>query len=149
MTPTEIPKGEFLTNVVCYVINVCMKIYILEDNDCEIEIIKMHCENKGIELVGSSMSGDVPISEILGSGCDVLLSDVLLGNGRDGVDVVRDLRLESDIPVVFMTGHFNSIVWDKVQTVDFDHLLIKPITSDQLECSLDIALRKYNQNKKD
>lgn len=69
---------------------------------------------------------------------DLILSDERLGDGSSGVDVVRTIRGEKDLPVIFITG-FPEVILSR-QHEEPLFLIAKPCTADAVKAMISQAL---------
>jgi CheY-like chemotaxis protein len=83
----------------------CRRILIVEDE----LIIAWHLgemvERLGFQVCGSAMSEAEAVSLALESRPDLILMDVRLGRGGDGVDAARAIHTHFPVPVVFCSAY--------------------------------------------
>lgn len=77
-------------------------------------------------------------------GVDLVLLDILLP-GMSGIEVLRRIRRESDVPVIMLTAR--SATYDKVSALDqgADDYLVKPFEIEELLARMRAVLRKRKQ----
>ncbi len=98
-------------------------------------------------VAGAGNSVDV-LRQVKGGSFDIILSDYILDDGRDGQQLLEELRQQQLIPLgtVFMiiTGErsYHNVV--SVAELAPDDYLIKPFTADQLQARLLKAIFKKN-----
>jgi two-component system, response regulator PdtaR len=69
----------------------------------------------------------------------VVLMDIRLRGGDDGVDAAREIRHRHGIPILFLTGSCEAEVLDR--TKGLGPVLIKPVLPLQLQAAVDAVLR--------
>jgi CheY-like chemotaxis protein len=83
----------------------CRRIMIVEDE----QIIAWHLgeivERLGFKVCGSAMSETEAVTLALESRPDLILMDVWLGRGGDGVDAARTIHRHFQVPIVFCSAY--------------------------------------------
>ncbi len=74
----------------------------------------------------------------------LVLLDLQLGR-EDGLDLLRDLRARSDLPVIIMTGHRRDEI-DRVVGLELgaDDYILKPFSLRELLARIRVVLRRLN-----
>lgn len=100
-----------------------------------------------ISVVGAGSSVEV-LRQVKSSSFDIILSDYVLEDGRDGQQLLEELRLQHLIPLgtVFMIITAERSYHNVVSVAELapDDFLIKPFTADQLQSRLLKAVFKKN-----
>jgi DNA-binding response OmpR family regulator len=73
---------------------------------------------------------------------DLVLMDIRLGGGLDGISTARLIRESMRAPVVFLTGLTDVATIERAASVGPSGYLIKPFTVEQLAASVHLALHK-------
>lgn len=75
----------------------------------------------------------------------LVLADIRLTDGDDGVDAVQRIRTQLDIPVVFVTGYPRDLIgkW----TRDPTFVVEKPVDEEELRVAIDLSLRLAPPNR--
>lgn len=74
---------------------------------------------------------------------DLVLLDINLGRGRDGVHVAEHLNAVEQVPFVFITGHTDQRTLDRVKATRPAGFIIKPFDEDDLRTQIEIALARH------
>lgn len=90
-----------------------------------------------VEL-GYVVSGVVPSAEaayraVAEHRPDLVLMDITLQGGVDGIDAARELKDRFGVPIIFVTAHADRPTMDRAKKVDPIGYLIKPFSPKQLE----------------
>ncbi len=106
----------------------CRRIMIVEDE----LIIAWHLgeivERLGCKVCGSAMSESEAVTLALESRPDLILMDVWLGRGGDGVDAARTIHRHFQVPIVFCSAYTNDPeTLARMQGADAAGILSKPI----------------------
>ncbi|MCL2057021.1 MAG: response regulator transcription factor [Oscillospiraceae bacterium] len=116
------------------------KILIVEDEEKLARFIEMELQHEGYEA-GKAPDGRTGLSMALDGGFDLVLLDIMLPE-LSGVEVLRRLRKQSDIPVILLTAR--DTVMDKVTGLDggADDYITKPFAIEELLARIRASLRK-------
>jgi DNA-binding response OmpR family regulator len=86
----------------CILRNVCAHILVAEDNVHQAELVRRYLEHDGHSVVVVH-DGRAAIDETRRRNPDLLVLDVMMPL-VDGIDVMRAIRTESDVPIVLLTA---------------------------------------------
>lgn len=120
-----------------------MKVLIVEDDENIGRILEMELNHEGFETFRES-DGKRALEKMLKEEFDVALLDLMLPS-MNGVTVCKEVRKESDIPIIMLTAKDDTV--DKVTGLDAgaDDYVTKPFVMEELLARIRVALRK---NKK-
>ncbi|MCF5930920.1 response regulator, partial [Xanthomonas perforans] len=76
---------------------------VVDDDQAMAHVVMGHIRSHGMEAFVATSSSEVA-EALRRREPDILLLDLMLKH-EDGLDLLRALRKESDIPVIIMTGH--------------------------------------------
>ena len=100
-------------------------------------------KNNGYDAVvtGDFSNPEAVVSEMAGSGCDLVLLDIGLP-GCDGQFLLKSLREKSDIPVIMITSRDNEV--DELISMNYgaDDYVTKPFNTRILLAKIDAVLRR-------
>jgi DNA-binding NtrC family response regulator len=120
---------------------------VVDDETDFLETIVKRLQKRGLEAVGVS-SGEEAIELMKGRRFDVVLMDIKMPGGMDGIETFRELKgLQPLVEVIFLTGHAtleSSVEGMKLGAFDY---LIKPVKLDDLLPKLAEAFRKKNTHE--
>ena len=109
-----------------------MKILIVEDELLIAHAAKIHLEAKGFDVVGMAAERNGFEEQIVKSP-DVILMDVTLKNGGNGIELVHELRSSGDLtPVIFTTGNSRSKTIEEIEGIEQACFLNKPVVFQEL-----------------
>ncbi|MCO4745803.1 MAG: response regulator [Proteobacteria bacterium] len=96
-----------------------MRVLIVDDDPTVLRIHSMMLEHLGCTVVGTA-DFDEALAKC--SDVDLVLTDVRLGAGRDGVALAEAIRaVDGDVPIVGVTGA------QPDRNDVFDHIELKPV----------------------
>lgn len=116
------------------------RILIVDDDAALSEMLQIVLGQEGFETVHCA-SGTAALPTLRDSRPDLVLLDLMLP-GRDGVSVCRDIRAESDVPIVMLTA--KSDTSDVVAGLEAgaDDYIAKPFKSKELVARIRTRLRR-------
>ena len=116
------------------------KILIVEDEEAIARFVELELRHEGYE-VGKAADGRTGLDMALSGEYDLVLLDIMLPL-LSGMEVIRRLRKESQIPVIMLTAR--DTVMDKVSGLDMgaDDYISKPFAIEELLARIRTALRK-------
>ncbi len=116
-------------------------VLVVDDDAALAEMLQIVLHAAGLETAWVA-SGDKVLDEFRRVRPDLVLLDVMLP-GRSGIDVCRDLRAESDVPVVMLTA--KSDTRDVVEGLEAgaDDYVAKPFKTQELLARVKTRLRRF------
>lgn len=78
---------------------------------------------------------------------DVILMDINLGKGKDGIDVIEEIQRKKHVPVIYVTGNSDNKTLTKAKTTLPGGFIIKPITETDLRVQLELVLYREKLRK--
>ena len=116
------------------------KILIVEDEVMIARFIELELKHEGYET-DKAHDGRTGLDMILSGDYSLIVLDVMLPN-LNGLEVLRRVRKESDVPIILLTAR--DAVMDKVAGLDAgaDDYLTKPFAIEELLARIRVALKK-------
>jgi two-component system, OmpR family, response regulator MtrA len=117
------------------------RILVVDDDASLAEMLTIVLRNEGFESLVCG-SGDQALSTFHEFRPDIVLLDLMLP-GKDGIDVCREIRAESGVPIVMLTAKSDTI--DVVVGLESgaDDYVIKPFKPKELIARIRARLRTY------
>lgn len=118
-----------------------VSVLVVDDDPAMRHMIVDYLENHDIRAVSVS-GGQEMARQLSGSEPDLVLLDLRLGR-EDGLDLLRDLRSRSDLPVIITTGHLQDEI-DRVVGLELgaDDCMTKPFGLRELLARIRAVLRR-------
>jgi len=118
------------------------KVLVVDDDNNICEVIKMYLENAGYE-VRVSNDGKEAQEAFLEYKPELVLLDIMLPH-VDGVDVLKWIRKDSEVPVIMLTAKGET--FDKVLGLELgaDDYMVKPFEPKELLARIKAVLRRYS-----
>lgn len=124
------------------------KILISEDEVIIAEDLAASLEELGYTTCAID-SGQDTIDKIRETQPDLVLLDINLGGGQDGVDIGNRIRQEFDIPFIYLTAYADHATIDRAKKTEPDGFLVKPFDEKSLRSAIEIALYKHDNGHRE
>lgn len=110
-------------------------------------VIAMEVEERlrslGYRVAGLAGSAAAAISLAREARPDVLLFDIHLGAGLDGIEAACAIQAERPVPVVFLSAYSDAPTLERVRAVEHSSYLLKPFGERMLQILLDAAVYRF------
>ncbi len=115
-------------------------ILVVDDDQQMVSLLERHLAGEGFEVV-TAAEPTAALAAVGEHQPALVLLDIVLGS-HDGREVLRELRLFSDVPVIFLTGRgleSERIVGLKMGADDY---IVKPFSLGELSARVETVLRR-------
>ena len=119
------------------------KILIIEDEALVARELKGRLIRMGYEVAGIAY-GREAVAMARETLPDLLLTDIHLKDGEDGINMALAIQRERDVPVVFLTAYSDDETVTRAKAVTPYGYIIKPFESRELQIAIDMAMYKFN-----
>lgn len=121
------------------------KVLVVDDDENITEVIKMYLESSGYG-VRIALDGKKAKEFYSEYNPDIVLLDVMIPY-IDGVEVLKWIRNQSDIPVIMLTAKGDT--YDKVLALEIgaDDYIVKPFEPKELVARVKAVLRRFNKEQ--
>ena len=116
------------------------RVLVVDDDAALAEMLSIVLRNEGFEPIWCA-HGDKAFSAFHEAKPDLVLLDLMLP-GRDGVDVCRDIRAESGVPIVMLTAKTDTIDVVVGLEAGADDYVAKPFKAKELVARIKTRLRR-------
>jgi DNA-binding LytR/AlgR family response regulator len=123
------------------------KIFIVEDEIDLAENLQDILNNSGYEIIGREEEGEKAFHRILESKPELILMDVMLKGEIDGIELARQIRTRSAVPIIFITAHSEQTYLERISGLNYDSFLLKPFTKEVLLTTVSLTFLKYLNKK--
>lgn len=120
------------------------RILVIDDDRALSEMLGIVLSNEGLEAQFCE-SGEGALEQLRETKPDVVLLDLMLP-GKDGIEVCREIRAESDVPIVMLTAKTDTV--DVVLGLESgaDDYVMKPFKPKELVARLRARLRRSDSS---
>jgi DNA-binding response OmpR family regulator len=116
------------------------KVLVVDDDVKTVELVKLYLNRDGYKVL-TACDGNEALDVARQARPDLIVLDLMLP-GRDGLDVCRTLKSESDVPIIMLTAR--STEDDKLTGLDYgaDDYVTKPFSPRELAARVRAVLRR-------
>lgn len=124
------------------------KVLIVEDEGIIAIEIESTLELLGYQVVGKAMNGDKALDLFKTTQPDLVLLDINIKGTLNGIDLAKIIREKYDFPFVFLTSYSDLDTLKQVQkTIPYGYV-VKPFTDKDLRSNIELAIYKFENEKK-
>ena len=123
-------------------------ILIVEDEKIIALDLQRRLERFGYSVVGMASDGAEAIALAKERSPDIILMDIMLAGGMDGIEAAKHIRAQLGIPVIFLTAYTDEKTLERAKEVEPFGYILKPFKERELYTTIDIALYKHSIDKK-
>lgn len=118
------------------------KVLIVEDDLLLAMVEERMVKRIGFEVVGKAENGPQAIEKTSELEPDVIIMDITLEEGMDGIEAMEEIRTFSDVPVIYLSGSSDRYNYERAKKTNFVEFLTKPVTSADVKIPLEAVLGK-------
>ncbi len=93
-------------------------------------------------------SGEEAIDVVNKHRFDLVLMDINLSGSMDGIETANIIYKQHNIPIIFLTAYSDKVTLDRAKTTNPFGYILKPFSIRELDTAIDLALYKYEMNKR-
>jgi len=108
--------------------------YLLYDYD----IVPAYSGNEALQILGDS-------EQVYP---DLVLMDIMLKDGMDGVEAANQIHIKYEIPVVYITAYADDSIMQRAKLTEPFGYILKPFEESELRTNIEIALYKHKMESK-
>ncbi len=118
-------------------------ILIVEDENIVALDMRMRLETMGYRVADVVDTGSLALERALDLGPDLVLMDIKLKGGQDGVEAARVLRERAEVPVIFVTAFTDEKTLERAKRTSPYGYIVKPFHERELRIAIELALYKH------
>jgi diguanylate cyclase (GGDEF)-like protein/PAS domain S-box-containing protein len=122
-------------------------ILIVEDGSIFPEDIQNSLEKDGYSVAGHADTAEAAIRLAGDLHPDLILMDIDLKGGLDGIEAACQIRARFDLPTVFQSASTDPSSLERLCQADPDGYIVKPYEEHELLIVMELALAKFEANK--
>lgn len=118
------------------------QILLVEDDKVISKVAQWRLTKLGYDVCGKAETGEEALDLVVKRQPDLVLLDINLGEGMDGIETAKRIRKDFRIPVIFVTSHSDGETLQRAKEIQPDGFIRKPFSDDDLRVAIELALKK-------
>ena len=118
------------------------KILIVEDDKTTATVLQLYLSNMGYDIVNIATTSRDAIEMAKHHRPDLVLMDIYLGNGLNGVDAAEIITKHYHTAVVFVTSYADATTLERAKFVEPMGYINKPLRETDLKTTIEFALSR-------
>ncbi|MEM7466927.1 MAG: response regulator [Pseudomonadota bacterium] len=118
------------------------QILVVEDQRAVAGALQMRLRGLGYDVAAVARDGFEAIEKATLLHPDLILMDIKLGDGMDGIQAAREIRTQVDIPVIFVSAYVDRELLERARHTSPAGFINKPFTTKDLLTTIDLALHR-------
>lgn len=123
------------------------RLLIVEDEVIIAKDLEQQLRRWGYHVVGLAVSSDEAIQMTKDLQPDLILMDIQLDGGMDGIETTTLIYQQSDIPVIYLTAHSDEHTLERAKPTRPFGYLVKPVDFPTLHASIEVAIYTHSIRK--
>jgi DNA-binding LytR/AlgR family response regulator len=125
-----------------------LRIMIVEDEPVIAEEIAATIEDLGYVTAAKVLHAKEVLNTFRSSVPDLVLMDINLGAGKDGIHLAAELKAEKNVPLIFLTSYSDKTIVDRAKAINPDGYIVKPFDEKDLQVAIEIAFHRFEHQHK-
>lgn len=124
------------------------RILIVEDEGIIAQDLEATLEKLGYEVSGIAVVGEEAIEMAAELQPNLVLMDIVLWGGMDGVEAAKHIRERLHIPVIYLTAHSDTATLQRAKVTGPHGYIVKPLVERELRIAIEMALQKHTMERR-
>jgi PAS domain S-box-containing protein len=125
-----------------------IRILVVEDELIIAKGIEKRLKVLGYAVTDTVPSGEEAVAQALETLPDLILMDINLQGGMDGVTAAEQIRSRVDIPIIFLTAYADSTTLARAKISEPFGYIVKPFQDITLTSAIEMALYKHRMESR-
>jgi signal transduction histidine kinase len=123
------------------------QILVVEDESIVARNIKRELNGMGYRVPAIASSGEDALKKVAETRPDLVLMDIAIPGGMDGVETADQVRQQFQVPVVYLTGYADDQTLERAKKTEPFGYLLKPYEERELQTTIEVALEKHKKER--
>jgi DNA-binding LytR/AlgR family response regulator len=124
-----------------------VNILIVEDEGIVAMELQESLQKEGFEVAAIVDNGQEAIDLVKDEAIDLVLLDINIKGGWDGIETATQLRKLKNIPFIFVTAYADSNTFERARATMPSAYLIKPFRINDLRKAIELAMFNFSQQQ--
>jgi PAS domain S-box-containing protein len=122
-------------------------IMIVDDDTMLSAYLEKQLSRQGHTVLGRFSSGEAAVAAVQSLRPQIILMDIELGDGINGITATQRISALVDIPVIFLTGYSQDSLVQQAKALSPYGYLIKPVSERELQATIEMTLYKHTVDR--
>ncbi|GMQ25464.1 hypothetical protein Aoki45_21460 [Algoriphagus sp. oki45] len=122
------------------------RILIVEDDMIIAANISLQLSKLGYEVTGIESRGEDAINHALQNRPDIILMDIQLKGGINGIEAAKEIQEKASIPLIYLTANSDDASFQKAKETKPYAFISKPFTKLNLERTIELVVEKIKED---
>lgn len=113
-----------------------MRVLLVDDDQLIRFVHQMFIERAGHEVIGVAEEETQAVELALELKPDIIVMDIRLENGSNGIQAMRTIQGSLDIPAIYISGNSDNKTLEEAEQTSMKAFLVKPVTQDEIAKAL-------------
>jgi PAS domain S-box-containing protein len=114
----------------------------VEDETIVARDIQQSLTRLGYDVPTTATSGEEAIRKTKEIDPDLILMDIVLKGQMDGVETVRQIHRQFDVPVIYLTAYADNTTLERAKSTSPAGYMLKPFHPNELRPTIEVALNR-------
>lgn len=124
------------------------RIMVVEDEGVVALDIRQSLEDLGFDASEMAVSGEEAVAKAMEHPPDLILMDIRLGAGMDGVEAALRIGERLDIPVIYLTAYTDEPTLVRAKLTGPFGYMVKPFAEKELRINIEMALYRHDMERR-
>lgn len=124
------------------------RILIVQDTKAIAEDLAEHLAESGYDVTALEASGDDAVQKATEFQPDMLITDIILQGGTDGVEAASRIRSRFQIPIVYLSARVDKDLLERAKTTEPFGYLTRPVSPQDLVSTVEMAFYKHSMERR-
>lgn len=119
-----------------------IRILVVEDENIIALDLRIRLNRLGYAVLAVATTGEEAIEKANELHPDLVLMDIRLRGGMDGIEATQIIQARSDVPIVYLTALADEDTLRRAGATGAQGLIRKPFEDEELRTAIEVALRQ-------
>ena len=116
---------------------------LVVDDDAALQMeLEESLKSMSYQVAGVASSGEEAVQMAADLNPDVILMDIMMPGGMDGIAAAAEIKSASDAAIIFVTGFGEPEYIDRAKSLEPFGYIMKPFDETEIQAAIEIALHK-------
>lgn len=120
-----------------------VNVLIVEDDEITATNLSLSLGRHGYNVVAICESAIETKNKIKTCSVDIILVDISLQDGNDGIELAKEIKTKYNIPFIYLTSYSSDEIISQAKETEPYGYIVKPFDPNSLHATIQMALFKY------